>query len=371
MSEKNKERRERQTPMRGAGPHFRRQLIVGILTMHVGIAISWAIAYEVTGWIYRRWLPDSLHSLLHQYLTVLLSMTILFLSFYLIRKIFAARGGHVNVFLLMIEAMQRLSKGDFNVALHHPRNLGQFEPLVTSFNQMATQLGQMEQLRQQFISNVSHEIQSPLTSITGFAHALRGGGLSEEMRDHYLSIIETECARLSKLSDNLLKLTSLESQQHPFERRAYRLDRQLRRVVLSCEPLWQTKSLELDVELPETTVFADEELLDQVWINLLANSIKFTPPGGTIRLRLDVRDDRAVITVTDTGPGIPEDALPHVFERFFKADKARSREGGGSGLGLSIVRHILSMHGGEATAANAPGDGAVFTVKLPLREASG
>jgi two-component system phosphate regulon sensor histidine kinase PhoR len=135
-------------------------------------------------------------------------------------------------------------------------------------------------------SNVSHEIQSPLTSISGFSRALQNEGLSTEERNHYLVIIETESKRLSKLSDNLLKLTSLESKQHPFDPKAYRLDKQLRKVVLACEPQWVEKGIEMDIDLGEVEIVADEDMMNQVWVNLIHNGIKFTPIGGTIRIEL-------------------------------------------------------------------------------------
>jgi signal transduction histidine kinase len=228
----------------------------------------------------------------------------------------------------------------------------------------------MEEMRQEFISNVSHEIQSPLTSIAGFAQALHRDDLSSETRNHYLNIIETESKRLSRMSDNLLKLTSLESNQHPFEAKRYRLDRQIRHLILSCEPLWQSKNIEMEVEMPELTISADEDLMSQVWINLIHNSIKFTPEGGMIQVKLAHKNDRIHFEIVDTGKGISADSLPHLFERFYKEDKSRDREGGGSGLGLSIVKKIVDMHGGEVYASNHREWGAMFTVILPNKEAS-
>jgi signal transduction histidine kinase len=223
----------------------------------------------------------------------------------------------------------------------------------------------MEKMRQEFISNVSHEIQSPLTSISGFARALRDTRLSEEERAHYLDIIETESIRLSKMSDNLLKLTSLESEHHPFEPKRYRLDKQLRAVVLACEPLWLDKSIDMDVSLEEGEIDADPDLMNQVWGNLIHNSIKFTPRGGTIGVELQFRDGEAAVRISDTGIGIGEEDLPRIFERFYKADKSRNRAGGGSGLGLSIVKKIVDLHHGSIDVQSRPGEGTVFTVRLP------
>jgi two-component system phosphate regulon sensor histidine kinase PhoR len=275
-------------------------------------------------------------------------------------------------FQMMLDAMRRMAKGDFDVRLQvHKRFNGELGELMDGLNQMAVGLTQMEQMRQEFISNVSHEIQSPLTSITGFAKALQNEELSMEQRRHYLSIIETESMRISKISDNLLKLTSLESQQHPFEPKRYRLDKQLRSIVLACEPQWVEKSIEMDVSLEETWVSADEDLMSQVWVNLLHNAIKFTPNGGTISVQVtsgaEEQQSAPEVHISDTGIGISEEEQAHIFDRFYKADVSRSRAGGGgSGLGLSIVKKIIEMHQGVIRVQSSPSEGATFIVTLPL-----
>jgi signal transduction histidine kinase len=230
---------------------------------------------------------------------------------------------------------------------------------------MALQLDQMEKMRQEFISNVSHEIQSPLTSIRGFACALQQNDLSAEDRRHYLDIIEAESMRLSKLSANLLKLASLESDQVRFEPKPYRLDTQIRSLILASEPQWAGKRLEMDVTVDEANIIADEDLLSQVWINLLHNSIKFTPEGGSVRVALQRRADRLEVTIADTGTGIAPEDQPHIFERFYKADPSRRRSEGGSGLGLSIAKKVVELHRGTIAVRSQPGAGAAFTVELP------
>lgn len=366
-----RESKEQRQRMKEMGKQFRpprKHIFIILVFLHAAIASCWGIAYVIMGAIYRTWFPQFGHGLLRQYLTVFLCFFVLFLLMTLVRLFYAPVRQQMDWFLQMINAMKELSKGNFNVSLEmNKKFIGQFGPLVSGFNEMAVELNQMETMRQEFISNVSHEIQSPLTSIAGFARALQNDSLSPETRKHYLGIIETESKRLSRISDNLLKLTSLESNQHPFEAKPYRLDRQIRHIILSCEPLWQTKSIEMDVELPELTISADEDLMSQVWVNLLHNSIKFTPEGGTIRLRLARKQDLIQLDLIDSGKGISDEALPHLFERFYKEDKARDRSGGGSGLGLSIVQKIVHMHGGEVFAGNEPGLGAIFTIQLPLK----
>ncbi|MFD0711543.1 sensor histidine kinase [Paenibacillus sp. GCM10027626] len=284
-----------------------------------------------------------------QLLNVYLGIAVLFLIVLIMRPWRKGMQGWVEIFT----ALRRVSKGDFKFKLQQNKHMpGQLGELVKIINTMTEGLNQMEEVRQTFISNVSHEIQSPLTSIRGFARALQQEGLSQEQRRHYYNIIETESGRLSKLSDNLLKLTSLESERHPFEPKPYRLDKQLRSIVLVCEPQWLEKDITIDIELAETTIEADQDLLSQVWMNLISNSIKFTPQGGTIAVAIDRRGAEVAVTISDSGSGIPPADLPFIFERFYKADKARERAAGGSGLGLSIVKRIVEMHGGSVSAAS-------------------
>ncbi|GIO16068.1 two-component sensor histidine kinase [Cohnella xylanilytica] len=345
-------------------------IVFGVSAFFVYFSICWTAAHYLTRFLDRFWVYGQNHPTVRDYAALLLSMFLFGLSMSVVRWIFKPEKRALNVFTMMVDAMQRMSKGDFNVNLEaHPRYAGQYYVLVDNLNRMAAELGQMEQMRQEFISNVSHEIQSPLTAIKGFAQALRQDGMTPEARDHYLRIIETESDRMSRLSDNLMKLTSLESRHHPFQIRTFRLDRQIRQAVLSCEPLWDAKKLEMDVQLSETTLEADEELVNQIWTNLLHNSIKFTPEGGTISIRLEIREGDAEATFADTGIGVSESDLPHLFERFFKVDKSRNRASGGSGLGLSIVKKIVDLHGGDISAQSRPGEGTRFRVRLPLKAA--
>lgn len=278
------------------------------------------------------------------------------------------RSKQMLFFKTMVQAIQSMSRGDFNVSVDNNPHGGPFVELVDSINNMAVELGQLEKMRQEFISNVSHEIQSPLTSISGFSRALQNEQITLAERKHYLEIIEAESTRLSKLSDNLLKLSSLESQHHPFEPKNYRLDKQIRNHILACEPQWVDKDIEMDVDLEEITLIADEDLLSQVWTNLIHNAIKFTPNGGMIGVHLTSSGKEAVIRISNNGEGISEEDQAHIFERFYKADKSRNRTSGGNGLGLSIVKKIIDMHQGTVTLHSLPEEKTTFTVRLPLLE---
>lgn len=266
-----------------------------------------------------------------------------------------------------VDVLNRIGRGDFNVSVsRHERD--PFPELAETINKMARELGSMETMRQDFISNVSHEIQSPLTSISGFAALLKQDALTPEQRIHYLGIIESESKRLSKLSDNLLKLSALEADGTSVNKREYRLDKQIEHITLMLEPHWIEKNINVEADLQRVTYSGDEELLSQVWINLLHNSIKFTPEKGNITITLILDDNKAVCRISDTGIGISAEDKAHIFERFYKADKSRDRSLGGSGLGLSLVKKIVELHGGEISVQSELEKGSIFTVTLPINQ---
>jgi signal transduction histidine kinase len=262
-------------------------------------------------------------------------------------------------------ATNRLARGNFNVHVK-VKSKDEIGLLADGFNHMAGELKQLEQMRQDFVSNVSHEIQSPLTSIRGFSKVLRQSDIEAEDRLRYLEFIELESERLSRLSENLLKLASLESEHHPFKPTTFDLDEQLRRVVVAYEPQWSAKQIELDLDLPKVKITADADQLSQVWINLLGNAIKFTPPGGAIRIGLEPLTDRVRVQVHDSGIGILPEDRERIYERFYKADASRHREIGGSGLGLAIVRKIVELHQGTIEVRSEIDRGTVFTITLPI-----
>lgn len=325
------------------------------------------IAYFLTAYFYElmHWQPQIL---LRQIINTLLGLLLGGSLIGTVSRFARARGWlpEMNVFGPIVEALEQIARGDFSVRLTDEFEENQMvSRLATSVNKMALELDQMENMRQEFISNVSHEIQSPLTSIRGFARALENDELTQAERHHYLNIIEEESMRLSRITEDLLRLAALESGQLKFEPTRYSLDRQIRSLILACEPQWREKSIQMDVSLDEVVIVADEDLLSQVWVNLIHNGIKFTPREGTIKMRLWASREQIEFTITDTGIGISEDDLPRVFERFYKADKSRSRSQAGSGLGLSIVKKIIELHKGTVQVESRQSQGATFTVRLP------
>ena len=333
---------------------------------------SWAAAYGAAEWIFS--LTGRPFGLAAHILTSLLGLVFLVLFFFLSvwfhrhtrrgRRHAAAQDRYWNG---LLDAIARMAQGDFDVFVT-PEGHRFHRELAESFNRMARELRSMESLRQDFISNVSHEIQSPLTSIGGFATLLKNAALQDEERTRYLEIIETECGRLSKLSENLLKLSTLESLNTPSEPRSYRLDRQIENVVLMLEPQWAAKDLAPELSLDRAPFSGDEDLLSQVWINLLHNAIKFSPVGGTVGISLSRGPGNVLFRISDEGIGIPPEEQLHIFERFYKVDKSRDRAIGGSGLGLALARKIVDMHGGKISVESRPGKGAAFAVELPCAE---
>jgi two-component system phosphate regulon sensor histidine kinase PhoR len=340
------------------------KVILTVIAVTAMISFFWTVAYFITEAVYARfaWQPQELA---RQIITSILGFFLFGISMSLISPFIRKR--EKLFWQDMMDAINRIAKGDFRVTLdgwnerNHP-----FTELVEGINDMAANLKAMEEMRQEFISNVSHEIGSPLTSIRGFARALKNENLSHEQRIRYLDIIETECVRLSKLSDNLLRLAMLDSDRYPFHPVSYRLDTQLQSLILKCEPQWAEKELDMCVMLEKVVITADEDLMSQVWLNLIHNAIKFTPKGGTIQIQLQRHGKLAIVTISDTGPGIAEHDQPRIFERFYKADKSRNRAVGGSGLGLSIARKIVDIHQGKISVRSQLGEGAEFTVELPL-----
>ena len=260
----------------------------------------------------------------------------------------------------LTEATRKVAEGDFTVRLKMNRQdeLGQ---LMDHFNHMAQELQSIEYLQKDFISNVSHEFKTPIASIQGFATLLKSPETTEEERQEYTSIIIKESQRLSRLSQNLLRLSKLEYQQRLTSDESFSLDEQLRQTVLLLEPEWAPKEIKWDVNLENTVIHGDAELMQQVWINLLGNAIKFSPQGGEIALSLYL-SDVVKVRIKDQGTGMDEATQARIFERFYQGDTSHAHEG--NGLGLPLAKRIIDLHGGVLRVKSSPGMGSTFTVEL-------
>ena len=217
--------------------------------------------------------------------------------------------------------------------------------------------------RSDFVANVSHEFKTPIASIEGYATLLQDHRLSPEKHDHYVEIIIENSRRLSNLSSSILMLSKLENQEVIPNKTVYRLDEQLRKVILMLEGKWEPKNIEFDMELPRKLYYGSERLLEQVWSNIIDNAIKHSPENSTIHVFMNTTDDAVEVIVTDHGEGMTEDVQKHIFEKFYQGDPSRKSEG--NGLGLPLAKRIVELCNGRITVTSAPGEGSAFTVRLP------
>jgi len=263
------------------------------------------------------------------------------------------------------EAAKEVAKGNFTVRLsyesHQVRELGE---MAANFNRMAQELNSIETLRNDFVVNVSHEFKTPIAAIEGYASLLQDPDLPASERLEYSGLIMESTKQLSSLTSNILKLSKLENQEFVLGKNDYDLDEQIREALLLLEPLWSGKELRLEIALDSVRYCGDEELLMQVWLNLLANAIKFTDSGGEIAVSLTSNGEWAAVRIADTGIGMTEQVQRRIYERFFQADRSRALEG--NGLGLALVRRIVDLCGGDVRVDSKPGLGSVFTVMLPV-----
>jgi len=265
----------------------------------------------------------------------------------------------------VINAMNRLASGNYHTRLSFNGPLAKHpavREVTDSFNAMAEELEHTELLRADFVNNFSHEFKTPIVSIAGFAMLLRKGDLSEQEREEYLEIIENESLRLSAMATNVLNMTKVENQTILTDVRSFNLSEQLRSCVLQLENRWTGKDLEWEMEPMEYTVSGSEELLREVWLNLLDNAIKFSPKWGVIRVSITERDGITAVSVTNTGSEIAPEERERIFQKFYQSDRSHATEG--NGIGLAVVKRVVELHRG-AVLVDSGEDKTTFTVLLP------
>lgn len=273
---------------------------------------------------------------------------------------------------MLAKATSRVANGDFSVyvpAFHTQDKWDYLDVMIMDFNKMVEELGSIETLKTDFVSNVSHEMKTPIAIIKNYGELLKAEHITDQRRKEYAEGIEGAAMRLSHLISNILKLNKLENQKITPEAEGYDVCRQLCECILQFEDAWDEKEIELETEIEDAAIVeADESLLEIVWNNLLSNAVKFTEPGGCVSVKQTSENGVIKVSVSDTGCGMDEDSIRHIFDKFYQGDSSHSKEG--NGLGLALVKRVLELSDGEIRVFSEPGKGSTFVVTLPAAEAS-
>ena len=266
----------------------------------------------------------------------------------------------------MAEATEKVANGDFSVyipAIHSSDRLDYLDVMILDFDRMVEALGSVETLKTDFVSNVSHEMKTPVAVIKNYAELLQKKSITEEQRIKYSADIESAADRLSTLVTNILKLNKLENQTIDVEVRTYDVCRQICDCVLQYENLWEEKQIELDIDMDdEAWIEADESLMELVWNNLISNAVKFTEPGGNVTVRQKVKDGNVIVSISDTGCGMSEESIRHIWDKFYQGDTSHSKEG--NGLGLAMVKRVMNLMDGNIQVNSKEGEGSTFTIMI-------
>lgn len=263
----------------------------------------------------------------------------------------------------LLNAIQQVADGDLNTELD-TKNAGEYVSIYESFNRMTRELKGTKEEMQNFLNEYSHEFKTPITAIRGFSEYLvdTGAGIETPERVKYLQMIRDESGRLAELSQNMLFLSKVEATQIVTDKTSFDLGEQVKQCVILLLPQIEKKDISLEIALPdEIAYYGDPELMEQIWINLLNNAVKFTPEQGEISISGQIMEDGLTVSISDNGMGMEDETRKHIFEKYYQSDRRK----GGNGIGLSIVHRIVTLCGGTVTVDSAPGEGSTFTVFLP------
>ena len=256
--------------------------------------------------------------------------------------------------------MQKVAQGNFDIQIETKSKVKAIKEIYSDFNLMVKELNATETLQTDFVSNVSHEIKTPITAIEGYATLLQNSDETTAEQAEYIDKILLNTRRLSELVGNILLLSKVDNKAIQRNESEFRLDEQIRQSIVLLEPKWSKKEIEFDVDMEDTVFSGDEKLMIHIWNNLIDNAIKFSPQGGEIKISLKKENGKTKFIICDNGPGIPENEAKHIFNKFYQCDGSHKIEG--NGLGLSLVKNILTLSGDEISVRNAEGGGAEFTV---------
>ena len=262
------------------------------------------------------------------------------------------------------KCLNELTHGDFSARVKPTVSESYFGDIANDINKLAKELSSVETLRSDFISNVSHEIKTPLAIIQNYGMLLSDSNLNDEKRIEYAKVITKSSRQLAELVTNILRLNKLENQEIFPSKESFNLSEELCSSLLSFEDIWNERNIEIEVDIEEEIyTLGDAALLSLVWNNLLSNAFKFTPPGGRVRVYLKLYNDKAVVRVEDSGIGMSEDTIKHIFEKFYQGDTSHREKG--NGLGLALAKRIVDIHNGEIDVLSELGNGSSFIVTLP------
>ena len=302
-----------------------------------------------------------IHLFLTPYLTIML-VTIVSLAIGVAMSLYLGKKFIKPISDLKV-ATEKVAKGDFNVIVEDIPESETGE-LIENFNVMVKELQKNEILKNDFISNVSHEFKTPLSTIQGYATLLQDESLNEEDKQKYTQIIIESTTKLTALVNNILKISKIDNRKITIETNVYQLDEQIRESILSLENMWANKNIDFDINLESIEIVSDENLLSNVWNNLLSNAIKFSDNNGKISINLTKDDNNAIVSIKDYGCGIKEEDIPYIFDKFYQTEKSHNIEG--NGLGLALVKKIVTLLNGSVTVNSNINEGSEFIVTLPL-----
>ena len=347
-----------------------KQVITRRLTMRLSFMLL--VTGEVMGVTMISWAATEL---LHRYFSITLNTA----SFIWLILLSTVIGSGITSFITkqfigpvtqLEKAMSRVASGDFTVHLNEKHRFREIRDIYSNFNLMVQELQATEILQTDFVSNVSHEFKTPINAIEGYATLLQDDGSNTpEERTQYVNKILLNTRRLSNLAGNILLLSKVDHQAIQVHQATFRLDEQIRQVIVMLEAEWSKKDIEFDVSMDELAYTGNENLLSHVWSNLIGNAIKFNPVGGLIRISLRRESAKLRFIIEDSGPGIDETVKKHMFDKFYQGDSSHKEEG--NGLGLALVKQIISACHGEITAENISGGGTRFIVVLPEQPLTG
>lgn len=272
--------------------------------------------------------------------------------------------------LIVTDAVKKVAYGDFSIRIFRKTELrknyhytNELDELSENFNQMARDLEGMQLMRKDFMNNVSHELQTPVSAIAGISELLLDGGLSEKEETDYLMLLNEESLRLSRLCSNMLQLSRLDNQTIIPNKEEVLVAEQIRQTVILLSEKWSEKEFSFELDLDEIIIFSNMDLIKQIWINLLDNAMKYSSAHSMIKITAKLQGDTLQVMIKDQGIGIEAEKIEHIFDQFYQCDESHKKIG--NGLGLSIVKRIVELYHGDITCESVMHHGTTMTVRLP------